>query len=149
MLVLNQRIWNELTEEEVLAVISHEAAHMHTGDAAINSLMLPFEYVNNFQQVYKNEENRAFSLIMNLYCWVFPLILGLPVYLSSQDGLVKLSAYLYLMVALSCYFLLVCIDGALLTSIHAKNREYLADALVMQWTMNPEALTGAIKRSGR
>lgn len=145
VIVLNRALWDELTTDELRAVVAHELAHVHTGDAGNNTLMMPFEYVNNYQ-VISPERPGFMTGLLGAGIPLLPFLAFFPFYFIHQDDISIGALWMCSLFAVVILFAVVMISGVLLTSLHARSREFLADALAMQWTLDPEALTGAIEK---
>ncbi len=136
VIVLNRALWDELNVDELRAVMSHEAAHIYTGDAGNSTLVAPFELMNNYKAIHPEKPRYLLHMFMVIIIFL-PLIAVVPCSSAIQNEFPSVNLGFGTLVLGVIFFAIIALSGELLTSIHGKSREYLADALAMQWTMNP------------
>ncbi len=128
-IVTTQGALDELTRDELQAVIAHEVGHIVSADVKVNSVLL--------------------SCIVAL---TFLVTLGLKMMEfagRSRGRSSKDNSSVYLIV-IGLFFMLIGAVGAflgrVLQSLFSRKREYLADSLGVQFTRNPSGLAGALAK---
>ncbi|HMQ10167.1 MAG TPA: M48 family metalloprotease [Oligoflexia bacterium] len=126
-IAITQGCLDHLNRDEIQAVIAHEFGHILSGDTKMNMLMLAS--LNSINSIY-----------------LFGKFL-----LSPGKRAVRVKGGLY-QIFLGLVLMLIGSLGQLFSKIIkaalSRQREYLADALSVQFTRNPSALTGALKKIG-
>ncbi len=121
-----------LTRDELQAVVGHEFSHLLNGDMHLNMWLMSFLYGILFisltgkflANIYWDEDSCGYS--------------------SGRRG----SPFLFVGVALFVVGSVGYFFGRLIKCAVCRQREYLADAASVQFTRNPQALAGALKKIG-
>lgn len=133
-----------LSRDELQAVIAHEFSHIHNGDTKLNSFMIGI----------------LFGL--NVITQIGMLLITGHIKIRQANGdeeyeyIPQASAYDFrtwlVRVPTGLVFILIGLFGTLLASLIkaavSRQREFLADALAVQFTRNPEALKSALVKIG-
>lgn len=130
-IVVTQGALDELTREEIQAVVAHEVGHIVSADVSVNSVLLScitaltFLVTMGFKmmEVMGRTQSRSRT--------------------SKGDGvgvLFAVAALLIVFGSLGAFF------GKLLQSLFSRKREFLADSLGVQFTRNPSALAKALAK---
>ncbi len=144
-IVINRPMWEDLSIRELRAIIAHEIAHVYVGDAGNNTLMMPFEFIMNYEK-FRPEKMKAFGGFAWVILLTYALAIISPFYFLNQPDIGTSDLIIASLFVALFYPFAIILPGLMLTSFHSRTREYLADALAMKWTMDPEALIGAINK---
>lgn len=129
VIAISQGALQRLNRDEIQGVIAHEFGHIYNGDMKISM--------------------RLAAMVMGFF---FVLYIGLRLLQissfsrsrsSNQRGgnPVMLAALIFFVAGIFTWF-----AGTLLKCVVSREREYLADACAVQFTRNPEGISGALKK---
>ncbi len=152
-------LWEELDGDELTAVMAHEMAHLHNGDAALNELILSFSgifllvrgLIERFSgsgkgEVYEGNYVEALIKATGAILLGFLILAKLLIVNPVVSGVSK-SKFVIVMVAFPFAVVnllwAVLIGGVMSRTINPR-REMLADELSLKWTMYPEGLARAL-----
>ena len=121
-----------LTRDELQGVIAHEYSHILNGDMRMNIRLIGFVYG---------------IMVIGLLGWqIFRIALYTGGRRRSKDSnpipLIAVGGGLIVIGAIGTFF------GNWIKSSISRQREYLADASAVQFTRNPEGISGALKQIG-
>ena len=137
------RILEVLDRDELRAAIAHEMAHIHNGDAMTNTATVTFRALAQIVM-----ENMPAWNYWKSAALVFLLIYLVPL---AVLAIAFISEVAFIAV-LTSIFLLACLYAfghnftLFLPSIELK-RDLYADELAVKWTLQPEALIGALEKA--
>ncbi|HEX5666348.1 MAG TPA: M48 family metalloprotease [Hyphomicrobium sp.] len=122
-----------LSRAELQAMVAHEIAHIHNGDARINLALLSL--------------SRGFSSIYDFGS----AVIGYPLRRFGSNGFVLMLTY-YLAMVFAIFFVVGAVGrltSRLLQAAVARQREYLADAAALQFLRQAAPLVSALEKAGR
>ena len=129
VVAVSQGCLNYLTRDELQGVVAHEFSHILNGDMRLNI--------------------RLIGLIFGIMALsIIGRILMLtsrgrsPGRSDSRGGLVLLGLGVFVLGLVGAFF------GRLIMAAVSRQREYLADASAIQFTRNPDGISGALKKIG-
>lgn len=132
---------NRLSPDELRAAIAHEMAHIHNGDAKINTLTVTFRALYEMSLGYQPWLQRVFNVLKLMLLLAFAGLIAVVIALTSDAVFICLLSLLFPLMFIyffDQYFSLF------LPSI-LRNRDLYADELAVKWTLQPEALISALQ----
>lgn len=118
-----------LTRDELQGVVAHEFSHILNGDMRLNirliGLIFGIMVLSIFGRILMQSSGRRSSSRND-----------------SRGGMVLFGLGLFLLGLVGAFF------GRLIMAAVSRQREYLADASAVQFTRNPEGISGALKKIG-
>ncbi|MDO4643965.1 MAG: M48 family metalloprotease, partial [Cardiobacteriaceae bacterium] len=133
-LTVSQGALNSLTRDELQAVIAHEYGHIENGDLAIYSRLTAMVYGYYLISEWENIQERIRTAPeANLF--------NFGAIFSSDNE------HSFFKGILSTFGFILYIYGRILQAAFSRQREKMADARAVQYTRNPQALIGALKKA--
>jgi hypothetical protein len=129
---VNRGTLNYLTRDELQAVMAHEFSHILNGDMRLNLRLIGL--LNGI----------LLLAIIGYYCFRFSGMSGSSGGRRDKSG----AAFVVLGLATMIIGYIGLFFGRLIKAAVSRQREYLADAAAVQFTRNPEGMSGALKKIG-
>lgn len=148
----------KLDREELRAVIGHEMAHLYHGDATFNTFLASLRsFYLNVRLILSSffSEELVLGLLYVIMFMIFCLVIAVAVFLSSEGtsfsditdwtrrALLPIAPILMMIANVVVAFAFATIMQHFVDD----SREFLADETSVRWTMNPEALIGALRKA--
>lgn len=143
VIFIGPRIFEMLDRDELRAAIAHEMAHIHNGDAQINTATVSFRALSQIIMDRMPTLNTWKSgVLFVLLLYLLPLAV-LAIAFVSEVAIVLLLISFLLFV---CFYVFGHNFTLFLPSIELK-RDFYADELTVKWTLQPEALIEAMQKA--
>ncbi len=157
VIIFTHGLLKRLNREELRAAIAHEMAHLYNEDATLNTFIASLRGFSLFARLIwdrltgKTIENPMVGAFIERF--VAPLIwialatitVLFAVFAKNVSEVYRIISSLLILVTLN--MLLITIIGLVLQRLIDPYREFLADELAVEWTMNPEALASALRKT--
>lgn len=131
-IVVTQGALEQLSRDEMQAVIAHEIGHIVSADVRVNALLLSCIF--------------SMTFIMNAGLRVIRHSGRANSSSNSRSGGGGAGQVMLLALVLICIGALGAFCGRILQSMFSRRREFLADSLAAQFTRNPSALASALAK---
>ena len=143
VIFIGPRIREMLERDELRAAIAHEMAHIHNGDAQINTLTVTFRAL---YEMFADSMFRLMTLrgriLLTLLIFFLPFAV-IALAISSNIVFILLFALLFPLL----WLLVFSQNFTLFLPSIELNRDLYADELAAKWTLQPEALISAMRKA--
>ncbi len=157
VIIFTHGLLRRLNREELRATIAHEMAHLYNEDTTLNTFIASLRGFSLLWRLLwdrltgKTIQNPLIGAMVERFIapFIWIALAAIPViflvFAKNVSEVYRIIFSLIILIAMN--MLLISIISLVLQRLIDPYREFLADELAVEWTMNPEALASALRKT--